>query len=431
MKLLSAIPIQRLTSRLVSILLLALFFILGGACNRESADPQVGPLSAREAQTVQHTTDFAFEAFRRLNTLKSSEKNQFISPFSIAMAVAMTANGADGSTKAGIYQTLGMQGPTDEQINQSFGSLSRYLNGIDPKVRFEPANSIWYRNTHTAQSAFVQTNQTYYDALVKGLNFNDAAGSKNTINSWVKEKTQSKIEEIVDDINDNHVMFLINAIYFKGTWTYQFDKALTRPQDFLLDEARGVRKDFMTTQGVMTYLADNEKVLVNVPYGNKQFEMTLIMPQGNGTVDQLITSLNARKLAEWQSQSKTGSVQVIMPKFTFEGDYTEKEFNQVLADMGMNEAFVNSADFSRLLVGVGKGELKIDEVVHKTFVQVDEEGTEAAAVTSAGIVLVSSAGGPIGPPQFIFNRPFVYMIREKNSGAILFMGKMMNPTVEK
>jgi serpin B len=406
-----------------------LCFLFLCACTREPVGPQVRELTASERKTVQQSTDFAFDAFRRLNAFKPADKNQFISPFSLAMAVAMTANGADGTTKEGMYQTLGMQALSDQQINQSFQSLSQYLNGIDPTVRFQPANSIWYRQELTPQTAFVQTNQTYFDALVKGLDFTDSEATKNTINAWVKDKTEGKIEKIVDKVSGDHQMFLLNAIYFDGTWTYQFDKSLTKPADFMVSGNTTVRADFMKTQGVMSYLADAEKVLVNVPYGNKQFEMTLIMPQGEKALDPLLTGLDAETFANWQSQTQTDSVQLLLPKFRFEGDYTQREFNTVLSDMGMEEAFSNTANFSRLFEGSSRN-LKIDEVAHKTFVQVDEKGTEAAAVTVVSVVFRSSSA-PKVPPLFYFNRPFLYLIREKNSGAILFMGKMMNPTVEK
>ncbi len=418
------------TLRFTSGLLLASFFLLVN-CHRQEVDPDDSPnvraLRTAEIQTVKNSTGFAFNAFRQLNSSEPTEQNQFISPFSIAMAVAMTYNGADGTTKEGIRKALNLDGLSDEEMNSAFQSLSEYLNNIDKTVAFMPANSIWYRKNLTPQVNFVETNRNYFNAEVNGLDFlGDAEGSKNTINGWVKNKTKDKIDKIIDNITSEHVMFLINAIYFKGTWAYKFDKNLTKPADFHLENGSVVSKDFMTGKVKADYYTDGDKVLVDLPYGNKQFTMTLLMPQPGKPMESLVSQLNSENFANWMEKADTGTITVSLPKFKFEGNYTKGEFNRILAGLGMAEAFTDKADFSRLLVGFKEGDLKINEVGHKTFVQVDEEGTEAAAVTSIGIGTTS-----IGPAPAVFDRPFIYLIRERNSGAILFMGKMMNPTLEK
>jgi serpin B len=382
----------------------------------------VRALRVGEAKAVSASTAFAFDTFARLNDLKPADQNQFVSPFSVAMAVAMTYNGADGTTKDGIRKALRLDGLTDEELNASFRSLSEYLNGIDRTVSFSPANSIWYRNTLTPQTDFVRTNQTFYNAEVRGLDFGNPA-SKDIVNGWVKDKTQGKIEKIVEQISGDHVMFLINAIYFKGTWTYKFDKNQTRDNDFFTENGGPVKVPFMVSDAAVRLFQDGEKTLLELPYGNRQYVMTLIMPNGNKRMADLLPQLTAANFDSWLKRADSTSVRVILPKFKFEGDYTKKEFNNILADMGMGEAFSSRANFSRMFTQALP--LRIDEVAHKTFVQVDEEGTEAAAVTMVSMEFTTISVG--GPPTVTFNRPFVYLIREKNSGAILFMGKMMRP----
>ncbi len=389
----------------------------------DSNAPKVRELHTAEKQTLQNSNTFAFKAFSELNTMKPADENLFISPLSLSMALAMTYNGADGSTKAGMKKALSLDNLTDEELNKSFQSLAAYLPSIDQTVTFTPSNAIWYSNKYTPQATFVQKSKDYFSAQIQGLNFADVDASKSTMNGWVKEKTQGKIESIVDEISASHVMFLMNAIYFKGTWTYAFDKKQTYQGPFYLANGSAPNKTFMSTKAEVAYVQDADKVLVNLPYGNKQFMMTLIMPTEDKTLTQLMSTLNAENLSGWLSNTQTATKQVVIPKFTVKGDYTKKEFNTILIRLGMGEAFSNQADFSKLLENFSKGDLAISEVAHKTFIEVNEEGTEAAAVTSIG---VGTTNVNVETP-LVFNRPFVYLIREKDSGAILFMGKLMNP----
>jgi serpin B len=403
------------------------------SCQRETVAPDNTPnvraLRVGEAKAVSASTAFAFDTFARLNDLKPADQNQFVSPFSVAMAVAMTKNGADGTTKDGIGKALRLDGLTDEELNASFRSLSEYLNGIDRTVNFSPANSIWYRNTLTPRPDFVRTNQTHFNAEVRGMNFDDPA-TVNVINAWAKEKTQGKIDNVINQIDPEHLMFLINAIYFKGTWTYQFDKSQTRENDFLAETGGPVKVPFMITKGDLALYQDQDKILVELPYGNRQFVMTLVMPASDKKMSDLLPQLNAKNFDEWLQKSRVAGVQVVMPKFSFRGNYMENEFGGILAKMGMGEAFSFKANFSRMFADpsvVERLRPRINSVNHKSFIELDEEGTEAAAVTVVAMIGRVNEVSPPVPPTFVFNRPFVYLIREKNSGAILFMGKMMRP----
>ncbi|MFT2009861.1 serpin family protein [Pontibacter sp. 13R65] len=412
---------KKLTTALLSVASAA--FLLCSGCQEDTipvdaeTDTSVTmrPLTVQEAKTVESSNKFAFTSFAQLSK-EEGNKNMFISPLSISMALTMAYNGAGASTKEAMRQTLGFELPTDEEINQSFKSVSELLGNIDKKVQFTAANSLWHKQQVKLQAPFVETNRTYFDATVQGLDFSSPA-AKTQINNWVKEKTNGKIEDIVEEIRPEHVLFLINAIYFKGTWTYQFDKKLTQPAPFHLASGGTRNHDFMhLKKGKYLLYQDSQKQLIDLPYGNKQFSMTLLVPKGQQTVDNLVQELNGANLDNWLNGADTASLDLYLPKFKLE---YEKELKETLSQLGMGIAFTNQADFSRMLEG--HSNLAISEVKHKTFVEVNEEGTEAAAATSVGIELTSL------PPSVRVDRPFIFLIREKSSNAILFIGKLMQP----
>ncbi|WP_026463549.1 serpin family protein [Adhaeribacter aquaticus] len=386
------------------------------ATPEQNNTPDLRPLTNQEAKTVESSNDFAFKVFSAIRQ-KEERQNIFISPFSISSALTMAYNGADGATKAAMQEALGFAPQTEEEINQSFKSLNELLNGIDKKVTFTSANSIWHTKTYQLQAPFVQKNKTYFGATIQGLDF-AAPGTKTTINNWVKEKTQGKIESIVEDIHSGHVLFLINAIYFKGAWTYTFDKKLTQKLPFTKEDNSTSSVDFMTLKdGKYLYYQDATKQLIDLPYGNRQFSMTILVPKGQNTVSSMAANLNSTQLASWVKSADTTRLELKMPKFKLE---YKKELKEALTQLGMGNAFSISADFSRMIEGKAGG-LAISEVKHKTFVDVNEEGTEAAAATSVGIVLTSL------PPSILVNKPFIFLIREKSTNAILFIGQLMNP----
>ncbi|WP_439880423.1 serpin family protein [Pontibacter sp. MBLB2868] len=388
------------------------------SCQKEQLDnnaPNVRPLTAQEQLTVESSNDFAFRAFASLSE-EEGAKNVFISPLSISMALGMTYNGAASTTKEAMYQALGFKLNSDDEINKSFKDLTSLLQGIDKKVVFTSANSLWHSNQFKLQAPFIETNKKYFDATVQGLDFSSPA-AKDQINNWVKNKTNGKIDGIIDEIRPEQILFLINAIYFKGTWTYPFDKQLTKPGTFHLEDGNTVTHDFMTLKnGKYLHYEDASKEVVDLPYGNQQYSMTIVMPKEQHTVQETVEGLSESSLASWLSAADTMKRELQMPKFKLE---YESQLNQVLTQLGMGIAFSDQADFSRMVEG--QGGLSVSEVRHKTFLGVNEEGTEAAAVTSVGIGVTSV------PLTVRIDRPFVFMIREKSSNAILFIGKLMQP----
>ena len=396
--------------------------LLFTACQKEAQTPEADntpntrPLSEQEVRTMSSANDFGFRTFSALRP-EEPTKNLFISPLSISAVLTMTFNGADGTTKEAMRQTLGFTGQTDEALNQSFKTLFELLTNMDRKVQFSAANSIWYAQQFELQVPFVQKNQSYFDATLRPMNFG-APGTKDVINSWVSDKAKGRITSIVDEISSNDVMFLINAIYFKGTWTYQFDKSLTRQAPFRKEDGSTTSVNFMALKnGQYQYYTDATKQVIDLPYGNEQFSMTLIVPTGTNTVADITRELNSANLTSWLAGAGASNQELRLPKFRME---YKKDLKETLTQLGMGEAFSGGANFSQMLQGFSGG-LSISKVLHKTFLQVDEEGTEAAAVTSVVVTLRSL------PPTIEVNRPFVFLIREKSSNAVLFIGQLMQP----
>jgi len=378
-------------------------------------------LSAAETGLISADNRFAFSLFGEIARQTSPDSNLFISPLSAAMALAMAYNGAAGATQAEMQQVLQLDGMTLDDVDQSYRSLIGLLRGLDPQVAFTIANSVWYdpNPVYAPTPDYLATTRTYFDARVESLDFKSPSAAP-TINAWVSDQTHGKIPTIVPDpIPPDAVAYLINAIYFKGSWTARFDKGLTRPGTFRLANGAAATVPMMTHgHSVRVRYARAEGVTVlDLPYGGEAFSMTIVLPQVAGGIDSLVQGLTEERWRGWVAALDSGSLEVVMPKFTLTYGLT---MNDVLRALGMPSAFCDAPhpDFTRLNPS---GALCISDVRHKTFVDVNEEGTEAAAATSVEISFTSLAA----PLQV--DRPFVFAIRERLSGAILFLGRVMNP----
>ena len=378
-------------------------------------------LSAAETGLISADNRFAFSLFGEIARQTSPDSNLFISPLSAAMALAMAYNGAAGATQAEMQQVLQLDGMTLDDVDQSYRSLIGLLRGLDPQVAFTIANSVWYdpNPVYAPTPDYLATTRTYFDARVESLDFKSPSAAP-TINAWVSDQTHGKIPTIVPDpIPPYAVAYLINAIYFKGSWTARFDKGLTRPGTFRLANGAAATVPMMTHgHSVRVRYARAEGVTVlDLPYGGEAFSMTIVLPQVAGGIDSLVQGLTEERWRGWVAALDSGSLEVVMPKFTLTYGLT---MNDVLRALGMPSAFCDAPhpDFTRLNPS---GALCISDVRHKTFVDVNEEGTEAAAATSVEISFTSLAA----PLQV--DRPFVFAIRERLSGTILFLGRVMNP----
>lgn len=349
---------------------------------------------------------------------ESSEKNVFVSPSSVAIALAMTYNGASGSTQKAMARTLELQGMNLSEINSSYAALKKLLENPDANVQLTIANSLWANQNTSFKSDFLKRNKDFYNAQVTSLNFQDAE-APNIINNWVKDNTQGKISKIVDQIQPDQVLFLINAIYFKGKWSNEFDKSQTATLPFYLASGQQKQHPMMSQDGDYRYQENDQFQAVSLPYGKDgKVSLYIFLPKQNSNLKTFYQSLNAENWDNWMAQFRRREGSIRLPKFKTDYDVT---LNDALKALGMGEAFSNQANFA----GIGKN-LAISQVKHKTFVEVNEEGTEAAAATSATITLTSAAT-PTEPFKMIVDRPFFCAIRDNQTGSVLFMGSIMEP----
>ena len=393
------------------------------SCEKEP-DPPQGPkeiaITKTTADIIKSVNDFGIELFRQIVSQDTTPGNIFISPTSIALALAMTYNGAAGDTKTAMEIVLKKVGLTADEINASYKSLIGALVTVDPKVLLEIANSIWYREGFTVLPEFVTTNQDYYNARVSALDFSDP-GAPDIINGWVSVNTHGRIEKIVETISPVTVMFLINAIYFKGIWQYEFEKENTAEGPFYLQNGSPVIVEMMTQTTALRHTSNEILSIVELPYGQGNFSMIVLLPQAGYSADDVVTALTPDNWDNWINVMTEKNVDLQLPKFTFE---YKNQLNEELEALGMGVAFTGSADFSNIN---GTGGLQLSKVLHKSFVEVNEEGTEAAAVTSVEIEVTSA--GPENTP-FSVDRPFLFAIRENSTGTILFIGLVRNPLMK-
>lgn len=413
---------KRFNGFLPTIVLSFLFQSCGDQNDCDCNIPELRPITAQETIIIEAANDFSFDIFARINE-SDPNKNLFISPLSISTALSMTANGAVGETKEGIKTTLHQTDLPDDEMNAAYKSLSDFLTNLDPKVIMQLANSNWYKDDYSIKKTFEDILLEYYDAEVKAADFNDS-GTKDLINGWIEDKTNGKIKDMIDQIPANAVMYLINAIYLKATWQYQFQKEKTEKQNFYIRDGSSIKTDMMYSEGVKAnvYFQQNYQY-VELPYGNGQFVFSIVMPDLPEKIDAMIQTLDFDQLNNMITEADSGTYKVYLPKFKIEYKIL---LNDLLSAMGMNQSFGSGANFTDLFEE--DLELFISRVLHQSFIEVDEEGTEAAAATVVEIMETSAGPGP--DPSIIFvNKPFAFFIREKHSNTILFAGKMLDPTM--
>lgn len=358
------------------------------------------------------SNSFGLELFREISQQNQGE-NIFISPSSLSFALSMLYNGAQGETATEMSQVLRTFNMDLQTVNQQNQQLVQAIMTADPKVELAIANSLWLKQDFNLKPEFLNNIQSFYQAKVTELDFNNPEAVE-IINSWVADNTKDKITEIIDDIDPQQVLFLINAVYFKGEWKYQFDPEKTTEKPFELADGETKSHPFMTQETKFPYLETESFTGVSLPYGETgNLSMYLLLPKDN--LNSLIESLNQDNWQQWLSQFQNQEVTVSVPKFKVE---YEVDLAKILPTLGMKQVFSpQNADLSNMT----SQQVYVDKVKHKTFVEIDEIGTEAAAVTSTGIRVTS-----IG--RFVeFNKPFVYAIVERQTGTILFIGSMLEP----
>ncbi len=367
------------------------------------------------AKLIAANTRLSFKLFSEL-LKQQPDRNLFISPASVAIALSMTYNGAKGETQQAIARTLELQGMSLEEVNQANAALRATLINLDPTVQLSLVNSLWVRKGESFNPDFLQKNQNFYGARVADLDFSDP-NTSSIINDWVKQSTNGKINQIIDrkDIRPNTILFLINAIYFKGLWTTQFDKTKTQELPFTLLNGTQKQLPIMFQQHKYQYYANQLFQAVKLPYGNGRLSLYIFLPQHNISLEAFYKNLNAQNWEQWMTQFQPEELLIGLPRFKL--DYGI-ELNDALKSLGMAIAFdKNRADFTAMT----RRPAYISKVKHNTFFEVNEDGSEAAGATSVHIATRSSH------PQLIVNRPFFCVIQDNQTKTILFMGSVVEP----
>ncbi|KAB3535518.1 serpin family protein [Alkaliphilus pronyensis] len=402
--------------RRLSLILVILMVISLAACNGIT-DTDVDNIEYEkiDEKLISGNTEFAFDIFKEANK-EDQRDNVFISPISISTALSMTYQGAKGATKEGMAEALNYKEIETDKLNNSYRELLKYLENIDSKVELNISNSIWARKGEAFNKAFLDVNKEVFNAHVTDLDFSDA-NAANTINDWIKDATNEKIDKMINPpIPQNVLMYLINAIYFKGEWTNEFQKDRTFDGKFYSEDGNVRDIKMMSRNDSVEYGEGDGFKAVKLPYGNGKTAMYCILPNENTSINSFIEDLDANKWRDIrESISEKEDVVLQIPRFKLE--YGIKELNDSLTNLGMGEAFTGDADFSDIREGIF-----INKVYHKAVIEVNEEGSEAAAVT----VVEMAESAAMDQISFIANRPFIFIIAEEELGTVLFMGKLLD-----
>jgi serine protease inhibitor len=370
--------------------------------------------SAVDKTLVDANTGFALKIFKELSS-EDRINNIFISPVSISIAAAMAYNGARNQTKAEIAQALEFTNFTSEKLNESFKNLLLSMSDIDEMVELYVGNSIWYRKDFSIEKGFIDLTKNYYDASVYDVDFTgqDTAGR---ISSWVSEATKGKISKIADQGTlKDAVMYLINAIYFKGQWKDKFKEENTTKGTFYLSDSSTKEIMMMHNNKKYKYYKGEDFQMLRMPYGRDKAAMYVLLPDESIGINEFIDGLSPDLLNKSITKASSSEVDLKFPKFKVE--YGTKSLIEPFKKLGMTNSFTGKADFS----GIAP-RMFISQIDHKAIIEVNEEGTVAAAATSFGMGATA-----VRPIEFIVNRPFILMIIDDRTSNILFMGKIIEP----
>jgi serpin B len=371
---------------------------------------------------VDANNQFAFELYAKFNE-QSKDNNIFYSPYSILTALTMTYEGARGKTAEEMRSVLHI--PEDPDARRpNFASIYNDINKKDKPYKLSTANALWAQKDYRFLEEYIQCVEKYFGGKVTNLDFAGASEqSRQTINKWVEDQTNNKIKDLIPPglLNAYTRLVLTNAIYFKGTWVKQFDEKDTREEDFTTSSGKTTKVPMMRLTGdnaKFKYGETDEIQVLEMPYSGDELSMLIILPKAEDLAG-VEESLSLEVLAGWQDMLYEQRVDIFIPKFKFETKYFIAEN---LKEMGMPTAFGSTADFSGM---DGTKALFIQNVVHQAFVEVNEEGTEAAAAT--GVVMGITSARPI-TPVFRADHPFIFMIINNSTGNILFMGRVSDPS---
>jgi serpin B len=404
----------------MKLLLSLLVPCLGLLLQAQGEEPKPVAAADRTA-VVEGNNAFAFALYGQL---RNRNGNLFFSPESISTALAMAYAGARGGTASEMAKTLHFTLP-QPQLNPAMGALLSDLNAVHDGYQLTVANALWAQQGYTFLDAFLQLLKTDYGAGLNQVDFKGATeAARLTINRWVEQKTQDKIKDLLQPgtLAPSTRLVLTNAIYFKGDWQTQFDKAHTRDEDFYPSQTQTKKVAFMHRESSFSYFDGGTFQLLEIPYKSKELSLVVLLPKDRSGLPALEQSLTASNTQQWLSQVvQRDKVIVALPKFKSTQQF---ELGGTLGAMGMAQAFSGSADFSGM---TGKRDFAISEVIQKAYIDVNEEGTEAAAATAVGFRALAMRGPVEQPPVFRADHPFIFLIRDNRSSSILFMGRMADP----
>lgn len=365
---------------------------------------------------MQTGQDFSFHLYKEV--VKADTGNICISPFSVSFCLGMIMNGTEGKTYEEIRQAMGFQDFSREDINLYMQAIHNKLSKADTSITFMNANSIWIKNQFDVSKTFIRTNKEYFQAETYNEPFDSNTIEK--INLWSAAHTNDKIKNPVQSFEDQSLSILINALYFKGNWTDEFDKSKTADEPFRLTDGSRINVPTMIRKGFMSSYRDKNVTVVELPYGNETFSMVLFLPtQEDSNIDEIITRLDNKQWQQWLKNLSANKFELHLPSFKIEQN-TDLE-NQLQA-LGIKKAFIASNDFSPMS---NTSNFFISSITQSSFIEVNEEGTEAAATTAA--IIAEEEYVTDFPSVIRFDRPFGYVIKEKDTGMILFAGKVAKP----
>jgi serpin B len=376
-------------------------------------------LTPEGPRIVESSNQFAFDYLKAVLAGDPQPTNKLISPLSIYLALAMVSNGAGAVTLDSIWQAMRLGDQSLEELNHTSQCLLSGLPAEDNRVSLYIANSIWYDQALQPIPAFLNTVSTYYRAGIRELDLK-SPGASATINNWIANHTNGKIDKVVGVIDPASLLFLINALYFKGSWKSAFNPENTKNGIFTTWDNQPVSVPFMMVEDSFRYLANDTCLLAELPYGGGNFTMDILLPNPGIRLETFSQSLSSQVLSNWSSRSGNWDIRLFLPKFKF--GYRIPDMKPSLSSLGMGICFGEYADFSKMY----SIPANISQAIHGTYIEVDESGAAAAAVTSLDIAEpVFQVSGPI---VLNINHPFLFVIREKNTGVLLFLGLVNNPS---
>lgn len=412
-----------------TLLSLAIVFVAGTtgqmtSCEEQPAkilptEPVEIELTLKQKEVVASANRFAFDLFKPVVSGETSGKNIMISPFSIASALSMSLNGAAGGTFDAIKSALRYDGMSLDEINDTYRKLARDMVPVDERVVLEIANSVWAENQFPVKKEFIEALKEWYLAEARNFDVRDPR-SVDLINGWIEEMTHDRIQKMIAQLDPDLAMLLINAVYFNGKWKHQFDTKNTADRPFYLAPGNPVNVPMMYQKQKFAVAGADMVKLVELPYGQGNYSMVVALPDEGVSAADVAAYIDAEKWDEWMEKLTYGTteVELFMPKFKYE---YKRKLNDDLIALGMGPAFESGkADFSR----ISDVDVFISFVLHQTFIENKEEGTEAAAATVIGFTRTSL---PPEPETVNLNRPFLYFIRETTTGTIVFMGFVSDP----